>query len=74
MLNAKRQAEEYARALPTSHGWPPFILVCDMSHCIAVMTLGSSRRHGEERGEAARLELWDARPSFETRARARSSG
>jgi hypothetical protein len=25
MLNAKRQAEEYARALPTSHGWPPFI-------------------------------------------------
>jgi hypothetical protein len=22
MLNAKRQAEEYARALPTSHGWP----------------------------------------------------
>jgi hypothetical protein len=24
MLNAKRQAEEYARALPTSHGWPPF--------------------------------------------------
>src|ERR1700752_2026185 len=34
MLNAKRQAEEYARALPTSHGWPPFILVCDVGHCI----------------------------------------
>ena len=30
MLNAKRQAEEYARALPTPHGWPPFILVCDV--------------------------------------------
>jgi len=36
MLNAKRQAEEYARALPTSHGWPPFILVCDVGHCMEV--------------------------------------
>jgi hypothetical protein len=36
MLNAKRQAEEYARALPTSHGWPPFILVCDVGHCLEV--------------------------------------
>jgi hypothetical protein len=36
MLNAKRQAEEYARALPASHGWPPFILVCDVGHCIEV--------------------------------------
>ena len=36
MLNAKRQAEEYARALPTSHGWPPFILICDVGHCIEV--------------------------------------
>lgn len=36
MLNAKRQAEEYARALPTAHGWPPFILICDVGHCIEV--------------------------------------
>lgn len=36
MLNAKRQAEEYARALPPSHGWPPFILVCDVGHCVEV--------------------------------------
>lgn len=36
MLNAKRQAEEYARGLPASHGWPPFILVCDVGHCIEV--------------------------------------
>jgi MmeI, N-terminal domain len=36
MINAKRQAEEYARALPTSHGWPPFILVCDVGHCIEI--------------------------------------
>ncbi len=36
MLNAKRQAEDYARALPASHGWPPFILVCDVGHVIEV--------------------------------------
>lgn len=36
MINAKRQAEDYARALPQSHGWPPFILICDVGHCIEV--------------------------------------
>ena len=36
MLNARRQAEHYARALPVSHGWPPFILVCDVGHVLEV--------------------------------------
>lgn len=36
MMNARQQAQNYARALPTSHGWPPFILVCDVGHCIEV--------------------------------------
>lgn len=36
MINARRQAEDYARALPASHGWPPFVLVCDVGHCIEV--------------------------------------
>ena len=36
MLNARRQAEGYARALPTDHGWPPFILVCDVGHVMEV--------------------------------------
>ena len=36
MISARRQAEEYARALPPSHGWPPFVLVCDVGHCIEV--------------------------------------
>ncbi len=36
MMNARQQAEGYARALPTEHGWPPFILVCDVGHCIEV--------------------------------------
>ncbi|HML93056.1 DNA methyltransferase [Methyloceanibacter sp.] len=36
MVNARRQAEEYAKALPASHGWPPFVLVCDVGHCIEI--------------------------------------
>ena len=36
MFNARRQAEGYARALPVSHGWPPFILVCDVGHVLEV--------------------------------------
>src|SRR6185295_6376019 len=36
MMNARRQAEEYAKALPLTHGWPPFLLVCDVGHCIEV--------------------------------------
>jgi hypothetical protein len=36
MLNARRQAEDYAKALPTSDGWPPFLLICDVGHCIEV--------------------------------------
>lgn len=36
MMNARRQAEAYAKALPPDHGWPPFILVCDVGHCLEV--------------------------------------
>ena len=36
MLNARRQAEDYAKALPAEHGWPPFLLVCDVGHAIEV--------------------------------------
>lgn len=36
MRNAREQAEQYARALPTEHGWPPFILVADVGHAIEV--------------------------------------
>lgn len=34
MLNARRQAEGYAKALPKEHGWPPFLVVVDVGHCI----------------------------------------
>ena len=36
MRAAKRQAEDYARALPKEHGWPPFILVVDVGYVIEV--------------------------------------
>jgi len=36
MRNARAQAERYARALPVDHGWPPFILVCDVGHVMEV--------------------------------------
>ncbi|MDO8289248.1 MAG: class I SAM-dependent DNA methyltransferase [Parvibaculum sp.] len=34
MLKARRQAESYAKALPKEHGWPPFLVVVDVGHCI----------------------------------------
>ena len=34
LVAARAQAEQYARALPTSEGWPPFLIVVDVGHCI----------------------------------------
>ena len=36
MVQAKGQAERYAKALPVEHGWPPFLLVADIGYCIEV--------------------------------------
>lgn len=36
MVQAKGQAERYAKALPFDHGWPPFLLVTDIGYCIEV--------------------------------------
>ena len=36
MRKAKQQAEDYARALPREHGWPPFVLVVDVGFVIEV--------------------------------------
>ncbi len=35
MLNARQQAEQYAKALPAIGGWPPFIF-CDVGHCFEI--------------------------------------
>ena len=34
MLAARGQAERYAKALPASEGWPPFLTVVDVGHSI----------------------------------------
>jgi hypothetical protein len=36
MLNARQQAEQYAKALPAIEGWPPFLIVCDVGHCFEI--------------------------------------
>ena len=36
MLNARQQAEDYAKALPAFEGWPPFLIVCDVGHCFEI--------------------------------------
>jgi hypothetical protein len=36
MMNARNQAEAYAKALPADHGWPPFILVCDVGRVLEI--------------------------------------
>lgn len=36
MVEARGQAERYAKALPLDHGWPPFLLIADVGHCIDV--------------------------------------
>jgi hypothetical protein len=36
MVNARRQAEKYALALPADHHYPPFILTCDVGRAIEV--------------------------------------
>lgn len=34
MLAARGQAEQYAKALPASEGWPPFLMTVDVGHSI----------------------------------------
>ena len=36
MMGARRQAEDYAKALPTSEGWPPILIICDVGHCFEI--------------------------------------
>jgi len=34
MLNAREQAETYAKRLPAEEGWPPFLVIVDVGHVI----------------------------------------
>ncbi len=74
MLNAQRQAEEYARALPAGHGWPPFILVCDVGHCIEVYAdfTGQGKNYAQfPDRQGFRIYLEDLRDAGDARAAAR---
>ena len=64
MLNARQQALGYARALPVHHGWPPFILLCDVGNVIEVYAdfsgLGKNYNQFPDR-ESFRIRLDDLR-------------
>jgi len=49
MVNARRQAEDYARALPEDHEWPPFIIVCDVGHAFEIFAdfTGKGRNYNQ---------------------------
>ncbi|MFS2111272.1 class I SAM-dependent DNA methyltransferase [Sphingomonas sp. Sphisp140] len=53
MRNARDQAERYARALDAEHGWPPFLIVCDVGHCLELYAdfsgQGKNYRHFPDR-------------------------
>jgi len=36
MRAAREQAERYAKDLPPEHGWPPFLIICDVGYCFEV--------------------------------------
>jgi len=36
MRAAREQAERYAKDLPPEHGWPPFLIVCDVGYCFEI--------------------------------------
>jgi hypothetical protein len=53
MIAARRQAEDYARALPVDHGYPPFLLIVDVGNVIEVYSdfsgLGKNYDHFPDR-------------------------
>jgi hypothetical protein len=64
MLAARKQAENYARALPVEHGYPPFLLVVDIGHVIEVYAdfsgQGKNYAHFPDR-QSYRISLDDLR-------------
>lgn len=62
MIAARRQAEDYARALPVNHGYPPFLLIVDVGNIIEVYAdfsgLGKNYDHFPDR-HSYRLSMED---------------
>lgn len=57
MIAAKGQAERYARALPTDHEWPPFLIVTDVGYCLDIWAdfSGTGRAQANLRGREVGL-------------------
>lgn len=71
MIAARRQAEDYARALPVDHGYPPFLLIIDVGNVIEVYAdfsgLGKNYDHFPDR-HGYRLSMEDLRdPNVQAR-------
>ena len=64
MLEARKQAENYARALPVEHGYPPFLLIVDVGNVIEVFAdfsgQGKNYAHFPDR-QSFRLTMDDLR-------------
>lgn len=74
MLEAKGQAEGYARDLPAEEGWPPFLIVCDVGFCFDLYAdfTGTGKHYAQfPDREGFRIYLPDlARPEIQERLRA----
>ncbi len=46
MFHARRQAEDYVPSLPADHDRPPFLIVCDVGHCLELFA--NFRRAGAD--------------------------
>jgi len=64
LLEARKQAENYARALPVEHGYPPFLLIVDVGNVIEMFAdfsgQGKNYAHFPDR-QSFRLQLDDLR-------------
>ncbi|MBO9168346.1 DNA methyltransferase [Rhizobium sp. L245/93] len=73
MLAARKQAEDYARALPIEHGYPPFLIVADVGNVIEVFAdfsgQGKNYAHFPDR-QSFRIRMEDLRdPDVQQRLR-----
>ena len=74
MIAARKQAEDYARALPVDHGYPPFVLVLDIGNVLEVYAdfsgQGKNYAHFPDR-QSYRLTMDDLLdPAIQARMRA----
>ena len=74
MVQARAQAESYARALPVDHGYPPFVLIVDVGNVIEVFAdfsgQGKNYAHFPDR-QSFRIQMDDLRkPEIRERLRA----